>query len=353
MRELTSHVPFAESVKGAPEFNQPFVSRTLNGTTEQWPLQLVESVDGPHGKVVFEGHSPDDSESVPHFVKISYEAPYGLKVKRTLLYRKTSESGLFLLSNADVVYSFGDVDVSYNSSLSFPIVTDSSLEDPNAFQAAICVTAAGNQQIPPIALMRYDFDPQQPLDARFACADYEEALKGEVERRNPRWRQPSYQHNFFGWEHLGGASVGLTKYDNVDYPDNPNYYGWNTSINSRKPVELKGSPYTAKISRSRARIWGEGRLRFSRINSETRESWMFSVPEWMNISKFHKHIENASLIDFLYQYPVVFCVKSPSIERKWFSTFYTNDAGGKEFFKRSAQAQGLSLAQPEDGADQN
>lgn len=66
--------------------------------------------------------------------------------------------------------------------------------------------------------------------------------------------------------------------------------------------------------------WGEGRLRFSRINPQTGESWMFSVPEWMDDRRFNNDIQHSPLTSFFWQYPVVFCVKNRGEERKWFST---------------------------------
>jgi len=61
------------------------------------------------------------------------------------------------------------------------------------------------------------------------------------------------------------------------------------------------------------------------MNNETGESWMLSVPEWIDKGKYADAIKDRMLEDFFLEYPVIFCVKMHDEERKWFSTCYTRD----------------------------
>lgn len=61
------------------------------------------------------------------------------------------------------------------------------------------------------------------------------------------------------------------------------------------------------------------------MNTDTGESWFFSVPEWMNTQNFILNIQESLLTDFATEYPVVFCVKKPGEPRNWFSTAFRSD----------------------------
>ena len=324
MVENGSLAQFRDSVSGAPEFTTPFKADTYLGI-KYWPFQEA-TPDGADDKIVFEAHNDPFDEAGPLLVRVSYEAPYGLKVKRVLVYRQFSTTD-HVLEDAKIMYSFGEVEISLHSHLRSPLVSEGFLRDPNSFNTSILVQAAGEESVPPLAQITYDWAPQVPINAEFSCADYQQALRGEAEKRDKQeFRQAGYRKTYFEWVHLIGARVGIARYDDPVDADNLKFYQWRTDINGRQPTSLKDSPYKAKISRSRSEwSWGNGRLRFSRMNEQTGESWMLSAPEWVSKSEFHGAIETANLADFLYRYPVVFCVKSRGEDRKWFSTFYTND----------------------------
>ncbi|OGD87085.1 hypothetical protein A2870_04635 [Candidatus Curtissbacteria bacterium RIFCSPHIGHO2_01_FULL_41_11] len=326
MVEAENRISFRESIAQAPEFSQPFVANTLFGV-QHWPFQEVQASDGNESlreKVVFEAHGRPSEETDPMVVRVSYEATYGLQAKRTVILRKYPEE--LLMQSAEVRYNFGDIDISVAAGLSSPIVTSGILSDPESFQATIGVLA-GDKPVPPLALVDYHYSSQIPLNADFVHGDYKEALEGDVEKRDKKgFSSPSYRKTYFQWEHLAGAMVGVTRYDDPKDSDYLRYYKRYTKINNREPVQLEGSPYRQKISRSEGGWrWGEGRLRFARMNSEVGESWMFSIPEWVNKHQFHRDIQHSPLSDFSWKYPVVFCVKRRGEERQWSSTWSNRD----------------------------
>lgn len=326
MVEAGSQIPFRESTSQAPEFSQPFKANTLFGV-QYWPFQEIQTKDDGsiREKVVFEAHGRPSEETDPLIVRVSYEAPYGLKAKRTIVLRQFPDSEL-LIQSGEVRYSFGELDISIAFGLGSPIVTPEIARNPENFKATIGVLV-DDEQIPPLAYIDYHFSSQIPINVQFPYADYEEALKGEVEKREKQGFAPSsYRYTYFGWENLVGAKVGITRYDDPKDDDYLRHYRWFTRINSPEPVQLEGSPYKQKVSRSEAGwYWGEGRLRFSRMNIQTRESWMFSVPEWIDKGQFHNDIQYLPLTDFFWKYPVVLCVKRRGEERKWFSTHSNHD----------------------------
>ena len=326
MTEQGKFTPFRESVSQAPEFREPFKANMFGGP-QSWPFQEVKSgKDSSARKVVFEAKSSftKDMDMDPLLVRVSYEEPYGLKAKRTIVLRKFSDSEL-LMTSSEIKYSFGEVDIVIAANLDGPSATEGIVSNPENFKPIIMVVAVGDKRIPPIAYMDYHLSSRIPINVEFPHADFKEALNGDVEKREKHdFSQPSYKNTYFQWEQLVGAKVGIAKYDHPTDPDQLRYYRWVTKINNSEPIQLEDSPYKEKISRSESRWrWGSGRLRFSRINSQTGETWMLSVPEWIDKSCFHRDIQNNSLMDFFGQYPVIFCVKKPGEDKKWFSTLIT------------------------------
>jgi len=328
MTEQPKFMPFRESISQAPEFKEPFKANIL-GEPQVWPFQEVKSdKDSSADKIVFEAksHFTKNMDTDPLLVRVSYEEHYGLKAKRTIVLRKFSDSEL-LMTSGEIRYGLGEVDIVMAANLDGPFATEGIVSDPENFKPTIMVVAAGDKPIPPLAYMEYHLTSQIPINAEFPHADFKEALNGDVEKREKQgFNTPSYKKTYFQWEELAGAKVGITKYDDPTNPDRLSYYRWFTKINNSEPVQLEDSPYKEKISWSHDRWqWGSGRLRFSRINSQTGETWMLSVPEWINKSDFHRSIQHSCLTSFFYEYPVVFCVKKPGGERKWFSTYYKRD----------------------------
>lgn len=329
MTEQGNFIPFRESVSQAPEFKEPFKASIL-GKPQSWPFQEVKSdKNSSVEKVVFEAKSSftEDMDMDPLLVRVSYEEPYGLEAKRTIVLRKFSNSELLMISG-EIKYGFGEVDILIASNLNGPFETKEIVSDPENFKPTIMVVAAGDKPIPPVAYMEHHFSSRIPINVEFPHADFEEALNGEVEKREKQgFNTPSYKKTYFQWEELAGAKVGITKYDDPTNLNRLNYYRWFTKINNREPVQLEDSPYKEKISWSQNRRgqWGSGRLRFSRINSQTGETWMLSVPEWIDKQRFHDSIQSEDLMGFFWRYPVVFCVKRPGEAKKWFSTFSKKD----------------------------
>ncbi len=330
MTEKGSQVSFRESIVGqVPELSNPFIVKTPLGL-QQWPFKEIEQdAESSKSKVVFEAHSIPNAELNPLIVRVSYEADYGLNAKKTLFFCKPPESDESLFQGAEVRRVFGNIEIFYSMGLSGPFITEALLKDPNNFNASILVTSGADLIIPPLAWVEYSQISKIPIIARYPDADFQQALVGDVEKRQEQQTRPgSYKETFFQWEHLVGAKVGVSRYDDPNRKDSPRYYHWPTEVNSREAVHLKDTPYRSKITRSAERMYpGVGRLRFSRMNSETGESWVFSVPDWFTNDMFYSDIQDKNLLDFFYRYPVVFCVKRRGEERMWYSTWGLRDQG--------------------------
>jgi len=326
MVERGSQTSFRESISGAPEFSQPFIARTIFGTQE-WPfVEIKPEVSNGISReiVIFEANGLPSPETDPLKIRVSYEEPYGLKVKRQVISRKYGDE--FLMCSASVRYSFEDLDIVLVCQLNSDIVIESMYRDPSEFQASILVESRqGTQSQPPLAYMVYELGKHVPIHAEFPCADYQEALIGNVDARETGGRA-SYKKTYFQWEDLVGAKAGVARYDNPEHETWLNYYAWQTIINGREPKQLEGEIYKQKISRSPSPR-REGRLRFSRMNIETGESWMLSVPEFIDIEDFHRNSQHETLRDFSWRYPIIFCVKRRGEEKIWYSTWGQRDQG--------------------------
>lgn len=324
MNEAPSSTPFREVISSAPEFHRPFVAKTIFGT-QDWPfVEIKQEKSDPYDRevVIFEANGLPSPETDPLKVRVSYEEPYGLKVKRQVVSRRYGDE--FLMGSASVRYSFDEVDIVLACQLESDIVIESMYRDPREFQASILVESRQGTQ-PPLAYMVYELGKHVPIHAEFPCADYDQALVGNVEAREKRNRT-SYKKTYFQWEDLVGAKAGVARYDDPNHGDWLRHYAWPTTVNSREPKHLKGEIYKQKITRSPA-MRREGRLRFSRMNVETGESWTLSVPEFIDIGDFHRNSQHEALRDFSWRYPIVFCVKRRGEERIWYSTWGQRDQG--------------------------
>src|SRR3989344_1779492 len=137
--------PFVETVKYAPEFFGIYETNTHYGL-ERWPI-VQDQGNSTDKKVVFTAENPRGSEIGDHRVVVSYEAPYGLKARKALTYRKPESE--FLLVHGEVRYNFGDVDIVYSQVLDSPFVFDSGLRDKTNFFPAITVEAHSRTVPPP------------------------------------------------------------------------------------------------------------------------------------------------------------------------------------------------------------
>lgn len=315
MLEKDIQIPFRETIKEAPEFSQHLEVDTIIGK-QKWPLEKLKE-DNPKHKVVFLAKSIP-SEIAPTRIKISYEAPYGLKARKQIVESRRYEND-FQMEAAQIKYQIDDLEISYNFTLKSPIVTTMDHKD---FVASIYVTKIGDNSIPPIARVDYDPEAKVQISTYFPNAEYEKMLTGDVEKREKEmFRQPSYSETYLQWEYLVGGKVGVSRYDHPEFPDDLWSYRWLTNINAKEPRPIGGTPYQGKITRSlRDNMMTARRLRFSRINKETGQSIMISVPDSIERYRFYNDIQHDDLTSFFMEHPVVFCVKNRQEERKWYST---------------------------------
>lgn len=268
------------------------------------------------------------------YLQIEYEKSYGLEVKRSMHLlnnpKKKGETRTSEIMNGQVSYNFGEVKIVYGISFQSPLdPLAEQLRDKDLFNAYIMVLpTSNNEKYPPITSASYGWRGVRiPMHAEFVNADYENALSGSYEKRADRYSsQTNHLKTYFQWEYLVGARVGITAFrDDDGYYDKS--FSKETKINTQKPPVLEGEQYRAKISHSRGHHLAPlvGRLRFSRMNMKTGESWMLSVPELVDNKEFMTRLRSASFCDFFWQYPVVFCVKQSGEPRKWFATFGRND----------------------------
>lgn len=318
MIENNISVPFRETIKDAPEFAEFLEVNTILGV-ERWPMS--EAVDSESAdKIVFVAKSTP-SELTPSRMKISYESTHGLRARRMVLERRASEED-YTMECAEIRFSLGDFEIAYATHLKSPIVIQKFLEEPRDFITSIYVISKNNNNIPPLAVVSYDPAAKIQIDTRFPNADFEKMLIGDFDKREKgRFSPSSHSETYSQWEYLVGAKVGVSRYIDPEHPDWLRFHAWPTTLNSREPKVIEGTPYEGKITRS---LWSHPmqshRIRFSRLNKEAGQSIMFSVPDSIDPYRFHNNIQYEPLADFLIEYPAVFCVKNRGQERKWYST---------------------------------
>lgn len=318
MKDREEKVPFREKIKDAPEFGQYIEVNTIVGL-ERWPLSEVKDEES-EDKVIFVAKSTP-SELAPTRMKISYESPYDLRVRRMVLERIAKEEE-HVMECAEIKFSIDDLEISYVTHLKGPLAIQEILEEPRNFVTSIYVTSKNHNNIPPIASVTYDLESKIQVNAKFPNADFEKILTGDFEKvEKDRFGQASYSETYLQWEYMVGAKVGVSRFTDTDYPNRLRFRAWNTNINNRGPKIIEDTAYQGKITRSlRAHPMQAHRLRFSRINKESGQSIMLSVPDHIDPYRFHNHIQHETLISFFWEYPVVFCVKNKGEERKWYST---------------------------------
>jgi hypothetical protein len=327
MVEKDNRLSFRSRVSQAPEFKKPFQLESMGRNLIDLPfLEIPLDEKLSEEKIIFEAKS-SFSESMdvnPILIRVSYEDPYGLEAKRTIVQREFDGSEL-LMQKGEVKRNFGEIDIVLSSNLKIPLDDKETLSDMENFIPTISVMSSG-KEVPPIARIEYDSSSQLPITVKFPYADFWGALKGEVEKRDDS-NNHSYRYTYFNWEHLVGAKVGTTKYKFPAHPDSLEYYNQFVKINNMELTALpEDNLYEEKISKSSDNWkWGSGRLRFSRINKQTGEVWMFSVPEWIDKKNFNANIQDDSLMDFFWRYPVVFCVKRKGEDGKWYATWSKKD----------------------------
>lgn len=338
--KLVSAEQLREVFGEIPELRQPVNFPNPDGIIDQLPFKVFKlSEKAGSEKACLETELFPGSAHIPNsqaLVRVIYEQPYGLRAKKWMHLQRIGEGEdeQTFLDRGQISYDLGEVEIvldMYQDSPFAPFQSD--LEEPSKFKVAISVlSTADPRERHPLAQTAYDLNSLINIHTQFAYAEYEDARKGLVEKPlQSKWDPPTtlsaYQHTYFQWEYLVGAKVGHTEYKNRDDGRSDTFFNrWLTRINSIGLVQLGDTPYWQKMSHTSSEhaYSDTGRLRFSRVNKDTKESWMLSVPEQIaNYSKstLVNNFQHTSLMDLFYNYPVGFCIKRPGEKSKWFTTF--------------------------------
>ncbi len=310
--------------ESAPELTNSLTWKHPETGKKEIPYKLIKlGKDSDYGdvKAVFEAEDRDSGTRV----QVDYNQTYGLKLRRTL-----HQLGNTLIYG-EVTYNSDGLQICIGAGyfapmLLHPLCVKDQLADMQSMRAGISVTTNNPvSRVPRLASMEYETNSQIPLYAEFPLADLEDAKAGTYETRKGRFdTEPTYLTTYFQWENLVGAKVGATRFKEPADSTNTflRSYANATKINNSGWTEVPDSHFVAKISHSRdRRQWGSGRLRFSRKNTESGETWIFSVPEWITKKGLIDNLQRQSLTDFSYSYPVIFCIKRPDQPREWLSNW--------------------------------
>lgn len=315
MAERVNPIPFSELIKTVPEATSPYMANLLTGEKEQWPFKLVEQPDLT--KAVFVANSGAGYEGSPHKIAVSYEESLGLSAKRTLFYRQPEFSRKSLIEGGEVRIKSGGLDIVYFTALDSPFVTEGILNNLGNFSPIISVDGP-NTSVPPLAHTKFKPEDQMPIDVQFLLADFDRAIKGDIEQRRGAFdSRPTYRTNYFSLNKEGRRVVGVSRFEDrtstfagKEYAHfDVRFSGWYQDDNAFR--ELEGSDYAAKVSGL------NGQLRLARQNMQTGEIWMLSVPEGIQSEVFYGDVVNLPMADFFQKYPVNFAFKKKGEKPTW------------------------------------
>lgn len=269
-----------------------------------------------------------DSES--HLVRVRYDSLYGLKARAFTLFRKIlrekRESELLVVGHME--QDFGPVSIVHKiQPVSFLHANYSFLlQDSSAYAVSVEVYSSNHGfEKPPMAQVAYNKgDIVMPVRGELVDASYEGALKEGVEERYDSLHQRSnHPYSYFLWQYLRGLRVGRTRFLNRQGSE-LEWFERTATISPKLPNLLKGSLYKAGLYYEPKRVgpysFGEATLSFARISIKTGESWILSVPEWIDSEALIRSLSVAAFNDFFYEYPVVFGVRRPNQQDQWFKT---------------------------------
>lgn len=322
----------------ALELTQPFVVESFLGEREEFPYKTVK-VLGKEGreKGILEAEVGDN-----HLVRVEYQMPYGLKIRRELILMEatkgrgeSSDDGAPLMQHGKVEFDLGEltafVGASYQN-LFQP--SREMLRDPHDFKVVFGVHTTKEIGVPnikvPVATAIFGVYRRVIVEASLMHADYEAVMNGRFDVRD-RGTDTTPRYGFtttdFRIDHPLGGYVGYTSFVSKGID---RMISWE----SRAPVEIEepemvplwDTTYKAGISTLPWKTQFEmGRLRFHRENIETGEIWMFSVPVAVNKRDILGNIEGQDFMNFSHGHSIILSVKTPGKEEQVFATSWIKD----------------------------
>src|SRR3990167_1977573 len=288
----------------------------------------------------------DDTLSYPdasNLIRVRYDSLYGLRARTWQVLRiitrdawsEEKEEPELILLFSDMKYDCGSVSIFYRSMPAsfFHANYDLLLRNPNSHRVSIEVrsNSLDLEEKPPIAQILYSPNDQEPIiRGEFVNAEYDEALNNGVEERKGKlsgeWNHP---YTVFLCEFIIGLRLGSIQFQDKQ-SGNLRQFHREAKLNPPRPYPLKGSPYTAGVyfgyrnDLVRGGL-GHRRLSFARMNRQTGEEWVLSVPDWINSRHFMNDLSGKPFGDFFLTYPVVFGVRRLGQEDQWCVTLGNHD----------------------------
>lgn len=298
----------------APELTEPFKTRE-----HSLPLKLVDfHREVSYPLATFEGISPIEDGNTLR-VRIDYAG--SLRLRREQVFTKPDAK--FVLNGANVRYNTGPVDIVYFAR--GPIIVNpfgGNERDWPLFSRQILVQLTGKQGTPLAQVEYFNSNGSIQYELFLAYGEFGDLIAAS-EIQSGEKDKPGLR--------AGRATIGTLS--GVCIQETSIVGGRITSATPVKQsfvngalTSLDNTPYQYQVSHDRDRQeWGRGRLRFSRVHSQTRSSCMLSVPEWLNSDRFMEHMVGDQWYEILMSHPVRFAVEDAGQPRQWFSTFGNDD----------------------------
>lgn len=297
-----------------PELTQPFEIRQ-----HSLPLKLVDFYsEDSYPLVTFQGTSPIEDGNTLR-VRIDYAG--SLRLRREQVFTKPGVN--FVLNGVNVKYNTGLVDIVYFAK--GPILVDpfgGDKRDWPLFSRQILVQLTGKQGTPLAQAEYFNSNGSIQYQLFLAYGEFGDLIAAS---KVQSWEKDKSALR------VGCADIGtlygvhikeISIVDNRTKSETPVKQ---SSVNGAL-TGLDNTPYQYQVSHDRDRQeWGRGRLRFSRVHSETRASCMLSVPEWLNTDRFMECMVGNQWYEILMSHPVRFAVEDGRQPQQWFSTFGNND----------------------------
>lgn len=332
--ELTQPVVFTE---GRGKIVVPFDQFQISDHGSMGKLGILETFPFAEHHI----EPCDDPRSYPDastLIRVKYDSLYGLKARTWQALRRITRDAWsdeekkepeLLLLFGHMQYDFGPVSIYYRAMpvSSFHANYDFFLRDPSAYKVSIEVmpNSSDLEEKPSPARVSYTKEGIEiPLRGEFVNTEYDEALTNGVEERSSgSFVSLRYPYTYFLWKYLGGIRLGSTRFKN-NKSSELNGFERPANLNPARQYLLRGSPYKAGVYfgyREGGGINpGERTVSFVRMNKKTGESWVLSVPDWIDGHRFMSDLSNEPFMNFYYKYPVVFGVRRPGQEDIWLRT---------------------------------
>lgn len=325
------------TVFDAPELKQPIIfardDRNLIIPFDRFQIEddghfrrgILET--SPYDELERDLHeNPDSYADEEIFVRVKYDSMFGLKAKTWQLLRRIKREAWssdqeaqepeLLLVSGYVRRDFGPVSISLDIGPLSAIhaAHNFTLRNQDSFQININVipTPTNLEEKPSFAQITYTKgDWRVPIEGKFVDAEYNQVLTDETEGLN----SPS---TYFRGQHLIGTVLGRRWLTNDQSPKMKSIER-NAKVNPKTLSLLRGSPYKVGLYRHQPKF-EKGRLIFARRNTESGESWILSVPEWIDNHGFSNSLSGYTR-DCVTSFPVTFGVRREGQKDQWFSTF--------------------------------